>query len=69
MGERIGLGILGCGRMGSAHARIVAGLVPEARLVALGDVAVASARRLALYLVRGAPAGSGGGDRTTRRQR
>jgi predicted dehydrogenase len=44
---RVGLGIVGCGRMGAAHARIVAGLVPEARLVALGDVAVEGARRLA----------------------
>lgn len=45
--DRVGLGILGCGRMGAAHARIVAGLVPEARLVALADVAVEGARRLA----------------------
>lgn len=44
---RIGLGILGTGRMGSAHARIVAGMVPEARLVALGDVDVDAAQRLA----------------------
>jgi predicted dehydrogenase len=45
--ERVGLGVLGCGRMGSAHARIIAGLVPEARLAALGDVQVDAARRLA----------------------
>ena len=44
---RIGIGVLGCGRMGSAHARIIAGLVPEARLVALGDVAADAAQRLA----------------------
>lgn len=48
--SRIGLGVLGCGRMGSAHARIIAGLVPEARLVALGDVQVEAARRLAAEL-------------------
>ena len=47
MAARIGLGVLGCGRMGSAHARIIAGLVPEAWLAALGDVAVESAERLA----------------------
>jgi len=44
------LGILGCGRMGSAHARIVAGLVPDARLVALGDLDRGAAERLAAHL-------------------
>lgn len=44
---RIGIGVLGVGRMGTAHARIVAGMVPRARLVAIGDVNVAAAARLA----------------------
>lgn len=48
--ERIGLGMLGVGRMGAAHARIVAGMVPRARLVALGDVDVAAAERLSAQL-------------------
>ncbi|MFN8620361.1 MAG: Gfo/Idh/MocA family oxidoreductase [Chloroflexota bacterium] len=47
---RVGIGVLGCGRMGSAHARIIAGLVPQARLVALGDVQVDAAHRLAAEL-------------------
>jgi myo-inositol 2-dehydrogenase/D-chiro-inositol 1-dehydrogenase len=45
--RRVGLGVIGAGRMGSAHARIVAGLVPEARLVAIADVDAAAAGRLA----------------------
>ena len=38
--------MLGVVLMGAAHARIVAGMVPQARLVALGDLAVAAAERV-----------------------
>jgi predicted dehydrogenase len=44
---RVGLGIVGVGRMGAAHARIIARSVPAARLVALADVNLPAARRLA----------------------
>lgn len=43
---RLGLGVVGCGRMGSILARAIARHVPEARLVAVADAALASARRL-----------------------
>ena len=43
----IGIGIVGVGRMGSDHARIIRRRVPSARLVGLADVDVAAARRLA----------------------
>ncbi len=49
MGQ-VGIGMLGVGRMGAAHARIAAGMVPRARVVALGDVDVAAAERLASEL-------------------
>jgi predicted dehydrogenase len=42
----VGLGVVGVGRMGSEHARIIARLVPEARLVGIADVDIAAARRL-----------------------
>ena len=47
MGAPVGVGIVGVGRMGSTHARIIARLVPEARVVALADVDTAATRRLA----------------------
>lgn len=47
MGGRIGVGVVGAGRMGSLHARLVATRVPEARLAGIADVDVAAARRLA----------------------
>ena len=47
---QIGIGMLGVGRMGAAHARIAAGMVPRARVVALGDVDVAAAERLSAEL-------------------
>jgi predicted dehydrogenase len=43
----VGIGIVGVGRMGSAHARIIARFVPEARLVAFADIDLSAARRLA----------------------
>ena len=50
MPARIGLGVVGAGRMGADHARIIARLVPEARLVGVADVDTAAARRLAAEL-------------------
>jgi myo-inositol 2-dehydrogenase/D-chiro-inositol 1-dehydrogenase len=47
MTARIGLGLVGAGRMGSIHARLVVQRVPEARLVGIADVNVDAARRLA----------------------
>ena len=47
MSARIGLGIVGLGRMGADHARIIARHVPEARLVAFATPDVVAARRLA----------------------
>ena len=49
-GSPIGLGLVGCGRMGVIHARAIAGRVPDARLVAIADVNVGAARRLAAEL-------------------
>lgn len=47
MGARLGIGLIGAGRMGSTHARILARAVPEARLVAIADLDHAAAGRLA----------------------
>ena len=47
MGSRIGLAIIGAGRMGSNHARLIAAGAPEVRIVAIGDVDGDTARRLA----------------------
>jgi predicted dehydrogenase len=47
MTSRIGLAIIGAGRMGSNHARLIAAGVPEVRIVAIGDVDGAAASRLA----------------------
>ena len=47
MSARIGLGLVGAGRMGSTHARIVARSLPEVRLAAIADVDRAAAERLA----------------------
>jgi myo-inositol 2-dehydrogenase/D-chiro-inositol 1-dehydrogenase len=47
MRARVGLGIVGVGRMGADHARIIARHVPGARLVAFADVDMAAARHLA----------------------
>ena len=46
----IGLGLVGCGRMGSILARAIVHRVPGARLVAVADVDLAAARRLASEL-------------------
>src|SRR4051794_15195310 len=44
---RIGLAIIGAGRMGTSHARLIAAGAPELRIVAVGDVDGEAARRLA----------------------
>jgi myo-inositol 2-dehydrogenase/D-chiro-inositol 1-dehydrogenase len=45
--QRIGIGVVGAGRMGSIHARLIARSVPEARLVGIADVNLMAAQRLA----------------------
>lgn len=47
MTSRIGLAIVGAGRMGSGHARLIAAGAPELRIVAIGDVDGGAAIRLA----------------------
>jgi predicted dehydrogenase len=47
MTSRIGLAIVGAGRMGGNHARLIAAGAPEVRIVAIGDVDGDAARRLA----------------------
>jgi predicted dehydrogenase len=47
MTARIGIGLVGAGRMGSIHARLIAGAVPEAQLVGIADLRLDAARRLA----------------------
>jgi predicted dehydrogenase len=58
MGATIGLGLVGCGRMGSILARAIAQRVPAARLVAVADIDRAAAARLARELGVGIVAGS-----------
>ena len=47
MPSRIGLAVVGAGRMGSNHAHLIAAGAPEVRIVAIGDVDGAAAHRLA----------------------
>src|SRR5258706_16388693 len=47
MPARIGLAVIGAGRMGSSHARLIAAGAPELRIVAICDVDDAAAVRLA----------------------
>jgi len=47
MSQRVGIGVVGAGRMGSIHARLIARSVPEARLVGIADVDLPAAQRLA----------------------
>jgi predicted dehydrogenase len=47
MAARIGLAIIGAGRMGRNHARLIAAGAPELRVVAIGDIDGAAARGLA----------------------
>jgi predicted dehydrogenase len=50
MTARIGIGLVGAGRMGSTHARLIARAVADADLVAIADVNVPAAERLAAEL-------------------
>ncbi len=50
MTARVSIGLVGAGRMGSTHARLIAGRVPEARLAGIADVNLDAARRLATEL-------------------
>jgi len=45
--QRVGIGVVGAGRMGSIHARLVARSVAEARLAGIADVNLSAAQRLA----------------------
>src|SRR3989442_15061727 len=47
MASRIGLAVIGAGRMGRNHARLIAAGVPELRIVAIGDVDGGAAQALA----------------------
>jgi inositol 2-dehydrogenase len=44
---RIGLGLVGAGRMGAIHARAITRRIPEARLVGVADLDIELARRVA----------------------
>jgi scyllo-inositol 2-dehydrogenase (NAD+) len=48
--SKLGVGVLGIGEMGKRHAENIRRLVPEARLVAVADVAAARAERVAAEL-------------------
>jgi predicted dehydrogenase len=50
MSARVGLGLVGAGRMGSTHARNIAGNVPEVTLAGVADVKLELARDLASEL-------------------
>jgi inositol 2-dehydrogenase len=45
--HKLGIGVLGVGEMGRCHAQNLRRLVPEARLIAVADVAVERARQVA----------------------
>lgn len=47
MTAHVGIGLIGAGRMGSIHARLIHGSVPQARLVGIADIDVEAGRRLA----------------------
>jgi predicted dehydrogenase len=47
MTARLAIGLLGAGRMGSIHGRLIARAVPNARLAGIADTNVAAAERLA----------------------
>ena len=57
-GSGVGLGVVGCGRMGAIHARTIVSDVPAARLVAVADVDVGRAQQLAAELGIDAALGS-----------
>src|SRR5271167_758804 len=45
--RKLGIGVLGVGEMGKRHAENIRRLVPEARLIAIADVASERARQVA----------------------
>lgn len=45
--RRIGIGVVGAGRMGSIHARLIARSVPDATVAGIADLNLPAARRLA----------------------
>jgi myo-inositol 2-dehydrogenase/D-chiro-inositol 1-dehydrogenase len=47
MTAHVGIGLVGAGRMGSIHARLIRANVPQARLVGIADVDIEAGRRLA----------------------
>ena len=48
--RKLGIGVLGVGAMGKRHAENIRRLVPEARLIAVADVAADQARQVAAEL-------------------
>jgi len=48
--SKLGVGVLGVGEMGKRHAENIRRLVPEARLIAVADVAAARAKQVAAEL-------------------
>jgi predicted dehydrogenase len=48
--RKLGIGVLGVGEMGKRHAENIRRLVPEARLVAVADAAIARAQQVATEL-------------------
>ena len=50
MRATVGIGLVGAGRMGSVHARLIAQRVPQARLAGIADTNLDAARRLAAEL-------------------
>ena len=48
--RKLGIGVLGVGAMGKRHAENIRRLVPEARLIAVADVAADQARQVATEL-------------------
>ncbi len=57
MTARVGIGLVGAGRMGAVHARLIAGGIPRARLAGIADIDRDAARRLAAEV--GDPPGYG----------
>ncbi len=50
MTARLSLGLVGAGRMGSIHGRLIASAVPKARLGGIVDLNLVAARRLAAHV-------------------
>jgi len=61
MGERVNIGLIGAGRIGRVHGRHLARRIDEANLVAIADIDVGAAERLAGELGVGAALDDPGG--------